>query len=231
METLIEIPPTLTTELVQRLGRLWGQPEGVAEVALSALSYGSRASLISHRVIAPVPTRGDAATEIAITDYGRELMRACSERLRGDKDADEQRHEAEVRLQQAFEEWQSGGIKPRIPTGDRPERGSGEVPSTLTRELVSRLAHLSGQPEGVAEVALSAVSYGSRASLIEHGVIEPIPTVGDDAVEVVITDYGRELIDACAAEQLSVEQRRREAEDELREAYESSIQRKEESVS
>ena len=229
MATLVAIPRTLTTELVERLGRLWDQPEGVAEVALSTLTYGSRASLISHRVIAPVAMTGDAAVEIVISDYGRQLMRACAARLRDDESADRDPGQAEVRLKQAYEDWQTSGIKARVPAGDRPQRGSGEVPSTLGRELVSRLAHLSGQPEGVAEVALSTVSYGSRASLVEHGVIQPIPTDGDDAVEVVLTDYGQELIDVCAAalrDEESEERQRREAEGKVRRAYEQRSSRR-----
>jgi diacylglycerol O-acyltransferase len=73
------------------------------------------------------------------------------------------------------------------------------VPRTLTRELVERLARLSGQPEGVAEVALSAVPYGSLSSLIAHGIIAPVDDEKiDAAVELVITPYGRQIIDACA---------------------------------
>lgn len=75
---------------------------------------------------------------------------------------------------------------------------SAQVPKTLTDELVDRLAVLAGQPDGVAEVALSALRYGSLASLIAHGVIEPIDASGDEAGEIVITSYGRQLIDACA---------------------------------
>jgi diacylglycerol O-acyltransferase len=75
---------------------------------------------------------------------------------------------------------------------------SARVPATLTDELVDRLAALADQPEGVAEVALSALRYGSLASLMAHGVIEPIDTSGDEAGEILITNYGRQLIEACA---------------------------------
>jgi hypothetical protein len=75
---------------------------------------------------------------------------------------------------------------------------SARVPATLTDELVDRLAALADQPEGVAEVALSALRYGSLASLMAHGVIEPIDTSGDEAGEIHITNNGRQLIEACA---------------------------------
>lgn len=75
---------------------------------------------------------------------------------------------------------------------------SAQVPTTLTDELAGRLAALADQPAGVAEIALSALRYGSLASLIAHGVIEPIDTSGDEAGEILITSHGRQLIEACA---------------------------------
>jgi WS/DGAT/MGAT family acyltransferase len=74
------------------------------------------------------------------------------------------------------------------------------VPHTLGTDLIERLALLAGQPEGVPEVALSAVPYGSMISLIAHGIIEP-PEENpepDDAFEVVLTRHGREIINSCA---------------------------------
>jgi hypothetical protein len=73
------------------------------------------------------------------------------------------------------------------------------VPTTLTREVVGLLALVAGQPAGAAEVALAAAPYGSRLSLIEHGIIAPVATAGDPAVEIKITPRGRELIEYCAS--------------------------------
>lgn len=74
------------------------------------------------------------------------------------------------------------------------------VPQTLGADLIERLASLAGQPEGVPEVALSAVPYGSMVSLIAHGIIEPPPgdLQPDAAFEVVLTRHGRDIIDSCA---------------------------------
>jgi hypothetical protein len=67
--------------------------------------------------------------------------------------------------------------------------------------------------------------YDSRASLVDHGVIEPVATEGDAALEIVITRYGRELI-AAAAAQLSDDEpndhARRQAQAELDRAYAQS---------
>ena len=71
---------------------------------------------------------------------------------------------------------------------------------------------------------MSTLPYESRGSLIEHGVIEPVATAADDAVEIGITAYGWELIDACAeqsSDEERDEQRRHEAEAQLRRAYEN----------
>jgi hypothetical protein len=203
MPTLTNIPSTLTAELIDRLGRLWGQPEGVAEVALSTLSYGSRASLRSHKLVEPVATKGDAAVEISITDVGWDIIQACAE-LRCDR-RDEERNEreataAESRLRRAHLKWESGSVERHVSTDSRPKHGSGAVPSTLAPDLVDWLAHLRGQPDGVAEVALSALPYISRGELVDHGVIEPAATAADGAVEIGITDYGWDLIEACAEE-------------------------------
>lgn len=88
---LAVIPRTLTRALGDILANVWDQPEGVAEVVLSVMSYGSLASLISHGVIEPVRTRGDALTEIVITPLGREIIRACAQLRVAENDEDQQR--------------------------------------------------------------------------------------------------------------------------------------------
>jgi hypothetical protein len=222
MRTLAEVPRTLTAELVERLGQLADQPDGVAEVALSVLRYGSRASLISHKVIEPVATKGDAAIEIVVTEYGHALIQACAAHI---GNVEQQRREAEFELAQARDASMRESAQSRPLASRRPQRGSGEVPSTLTTALVRDLALLAGQPDGVAETALSVLPYDSRASLVDHGVIEPVATEGDAALEIVITRYGRELI-AAAAAQLSDDEpndhARRQAQAELDRAYAQS---------
>lgn len=157
MNNASPVPPTLTADLIDRLAVLGDQPEGVAEVALSALAYGSLASLAAHEIIADVDPETDAAHEIVITQYGRQVIDACA-RLRA---------------------------------------VAGTLP--LDGELVDRLKALAGEPEGVAEVALSALSHAAVAALIAHDVIEPVDLDGDEPYEIVITGHGRRLIDAYGA--------------------------------
>ena len=100
------VPSTLTAELAGLLALLADQPDGVAEVALSALPYGSRASLISHDIIEPVPTTGDAPVEITLTDNGWRVIHEAA-KLHRDPDRDEsERREAEADLERAYADWQ-----------------------------------------------------------------------------------------------------------------------------
>jgi len=71
------------------------------------------------------------------------------------------------------------------------------VPPTLTDELVELLGLLDGPPEGVAEGAISLLPYGSRASLVTHGVIERMKGGEGDAVRISVTPEGRVLIHEC----------------------------------
>jgi diacylglycerol O-acyltransferase len=80
----------------------------------------------------------------------------------------------------------------------RGEEAAPGPPPTLTPELVERLAALSGQPEGVAEVALSALRYGSLLSLAAHGIIELPSASRGEPEEITITARGLEMIDVCA---------------------------------
>src|SRR4051812_10198536 len=133
MTTETTVPPTLTPELVDRLAALSGQSEGVAEVALSALAYGSLASLIAHEIIEEVDTAGDEGDEIVLTAHGRRIIDACAAKRRPARNA----------RGQSGEMW----FAPPIPDADR-----------LTPDLVDRLAALAGQSDGIAELALSAAS-------------------------------------------------------------------------
>jgi diacylglycerol O-acyltransferase / wax synthase len=76
-----------------------------------------------------------------------------------------------------------------------------EIPlhKRLTDELVSRLAALANQPDGVAEVALSGLGHESLGSLAANGIIEPTDTDPDIPSEILITPFGREAIRICAA--------------------------------
>lgn len=65
-------------------------------------------------------------------------------------------------------------------------------------ELVRGLARLHGQPDDVVTVALSTLRYGSRTTLANAGVIDGLASAPDKADQVVLTDYGRSVIAACA---------------------------------
>ena len=178
-ESAVEVPSSLADHLIERLAALSGQPEGVAEVALSALRYGSLAALIAHRVIQPVDTEGDTADEIVLTSYGRELIDACAEQLSEDG--------AAARRGAAADDSHSETFGAPIPDDKR-----------LTTELIERLGALARQPEGVAEVALSAMPYRALAALAAHGIIVEVGV--ESADEIVITNLGRDAIEVCAAE-------------------------------
>lgn len=168
MATEITVLSTLTRELVDRLAVLADQPPGIAEVALSALPYGSRALLIAHEIIEEVDNADDSAAEIVITRVGREVIDACAEqRMRDEREG-------------------NGSTETR----------SGPATTGLTSELVDRLSSLAGEPEGVAEVALSALPYESLAALAAVGIIAPVETEGDSANEIVITSLGWQVIDS-----------------------------------
>ncbi len=159
MATLNRVPATLPPELANRLATLSGQPNGVAEIALSALAEKSLALLSTERIIEKLDAAGEDLEQIVLTDRGRQVIDACALSRRADQ---------------------------------------ASVPPTLTDKLVDRLAALSGQPDGVAEVALSALKYGSLLSLTAHGIIEPLGASREDPEEIVITAHGREMIDFCA---------------------------------
>ncbi len=77
------------------------------------------------------------------------------------------------------------------------------VPASLTRELVTKLAHLDGLPDATAGLALRKLGVGSRMSLIAHGIVDQETFEGRDPDAQVLTPYGREVIAACAASRRS----------------------------
>ena len=70
---------------------------------------------------------------------------------------------------------------------------------TLTPELVFELADLEDADDGYARFALAGYHVGDRMLLIAHGIVDEAALRGDDPDLPVITDYGREVIQACAA--------------------------------
>ncbi|MGO9956939.1 MAG: hypothetical protein ACLP50_13325 [Solirubrobacteraceae bacterium] len=64
----------------------------------------------------------------------------------------------------------------------------------LGPELVALLACISDQPDGVAEVALSALPHASLMRLIAFQIIEPIPTMSDAGFRIEITRLGEGVI-------------------------------------
>ena len=79
------------------------------------------------------------------------------------------------------------------------KRNSRDFPSkALTAELSERLAELSDQPAGVAEVALSALSAQKLTLLGELGVIEKLDFLDEEVKEIVLTRRGRQEIRRCA---------------------------------
>ena len=72
------------------------------------------------------------------------------------------------------------------------------VPSGLTDELVDVLAVVDDAPPGFAEATIALLPYGSRSSLVAHGIIERMDGGSGDAVAIGITAEGRAVIAACA---------------------------------
>lgn len=72
------------------------------------------------------------------------------------------------------------------------------IPGGLTPELVRTLAMLENAPPGVAEATIALLPYGSRSNLAAHEIIGSIPARKDAAAKIQITDYGKQVIEACA---------------------------------
>jgi hypothetical protein len=69
----------------------------------------------------------------------------------------------------------------------------------LNEELRLTLALLNGADKEVADLTLALLPFGSRATLVGYGVIETAAAAErDQAVQVSLTPYGRDLIAACA---------------------------------
>ena len=70
----------LSEKLVDRLGMLAGEPDGVAAVALSALGIADLDSLADHGIIEPIRDVGEEVSPVVITDRGRQLILAYSQK-------------------------------------------------------------------------------------------------------------------------------------------------------
>ena len=159
------IPATLPADVRRRLADLAGEPDDVADVALSACRTQTLDLLAGEGIIEPIHGDGDeddyGLAPIVLTRRGRAVIDACAS-LAGARDA---------------------------PIA---------VPPTLTDHLVDRLAALADEPDDVAEVALSALGYGSLACLMAHDAIAEMDIEAEVPTPIVLTARCRELIDACA---------------------------------
>ena len=72
------------------------------------------------------------------------------------------------------------------------------MPKPLPLHLSSRLALLSGERDGVAEAALSALSSEDLEILMQHEIIAAIDLLSDEPQEIVLSTHGRQVITACA---------------------------------
>jgi diacylglycerol O-acyltransferase len=169
MTTRTSVPATLTAELIHRLSQLAGQPDGVAEVALSTLRFGSLALLMAHGIIEPVDLTTDLGNRIVLTPYGRRVIEASAQL----------RPQAEDSGESPFEMLR--------------------IASSLTSGVCDLLARLASEPPAVAEVALSAQRFGALDELVAAGVIDPVDTTSDQGGRLVVTERGWQIMQACAA--------------------------------
>jgi hypothetical protein len=91
------------------------------------------------------------------------------------------------------------------------EESRTDIPVGLPERVVETLAALHDAPPGVAELAIASLGYGSRSALAAYGLIAPVPARPDEPVEIVITDAGRRVIEACAEQQPPDEDRMAES--------------------
>lgn len=94
-----------------------------------------------------------------------------------------------------------------------------ELLEALPDQLVDVLARLHEQPEGVAEVVLSTLRYGSRTTLAEAGVIERVPGEASEGAVVQLTSFGRRCIATCASARQLGQQDEQRAESALASAH------------
>jgi hypothetical protein len=207
----VEVPATLASELVQRLAYLADLPDGAAEVVLSTVGYGSRCSLIEHDIIEPVQTAGDSGVVVKITENGWGIISACAADVLDDDENGIR--EAERRLAEGRREHEAGEPRSASTSGARDHREDNPVGSLSSPDLKRFLGLLWQQPRGVAVVMLSAVSSDWLEELMSQRLIEDVPTRGDHAVRVQITQRGWEAIKGLA-EQSAEDPAREEAERE-----------------
>lgn len=87
--------------------------------------------------------------------------------------------------------------------GDAPNRLSTVSPTVQVSieylgPLANLLAYLDTQPQHAARLQLAIQEREPLLRLVAAEVIRPIPFEGDGGVEIVITDYGREVMRECA---------------------------------
>lgn len=81
MTEVTAVPASLTRELVTRLAFLDGLPAAAVALALRDLGFGSRTSLIVHRIIDPARMDGRDPAADVLTPYGRKVVAACAASL------------------------------------------------------------------------------------------------------------------------------------------------------
>jgi hypothetical protein len=82
-----------------------------------------------------------------------------------------------------------------------PEHGlTPEVAVTyLDDELATTLGNLDGAPAGIADSVMQLLPLGSRASVLQLGIVEEIPVgADDDTYGLRVTSYGYQVILAAA---------------------------------
>jgi WS/DGAT/MGAT family acyltransferase len=162
----------LPHELLERLAVLHGEKVHAAEAVLSALEERWLELLIDRGVIENTDLSAEEPEPVRLTALGQRVIAAAGSRIHDEHN----------------------GVAVEAP--ERPH-GTG-VPATLTDELVSRLAILWDESDTAAAAAISAMRYGSLASLVAHGVIEPLDDRRGRTAPVLLTAYGREVIRECA---------------------------------
>ena len=162
----------LPHELLERLAVLHGEKVHAAEAVLGVLEERWLELLIDRGVIESTDLCAEEPEPVRLTPLGQRVIAAAASRIHDER----------------------GGVAVEAPERSR---GTG-VPATLTDELVSRLAILWDESDAAAAAAISAMRYGSLASLVAHGVIEPLDDRPDRTAPVLLTAYGREVIRECA---------------------------------
>jgi hypothetical protein len=67
----------------------------------------------------------------------------------------------------------------------------------LPNDALHALAVLYNAPDGVAELTLVGLPYGSRSALKSYGAIETNASSAEEVAEVRVTPFGQQLIEAA----------------------------------